>query len=42
MFEKNEEKILELEKVITKEITKKDLETFLKVINKMKENLKNE
>lgn len=42
MFEKNEEKILELEKVITKDITKKDLETFLKVINKMKENLKNE
>lgn len=42
MFEKSEEKILELEKVITKDITKKDLETFLKVINKMKENLKNE
>ena len=42
MFEKSEEKILELEKVIAKDITKKDLETFLKVINKMKENLKNE
>ena len=40
IFLKNKQKIEELEKVILKDIAPKDMETFLDVINKMKENIK--
>jgi len=41
MFKQGEEKILEIEKIIIKNIDKKELEIFSKVIQEMKMNLKN-
>jgi len=41
LFENCEQKIIELEKEITKNINKKDLETFQKVMSQMKENITN-
>lgn len=41
LFKQGEEKMLEIEKTIIKNIDKKDLEIFSKVIQEMKINLKN-
>ncbi len=41
IFEKNKKRMLELEKVITKDISEDELENFINVVNKMKENIKN-
>ena len=40
IFIQNKKRMEKLEKVITKDIEKKDLETFSKVLNKMRENVK--
>ncbi len=39
IFNKNEKKIEKLEKIITKDISKNDMEAFMKVIQKMKNNI---
>lgn len=41
LFNENKEKLLNLENILTKNITKDDLTTFIKVIEKMKENIQN-
>ena len=39
IFNKNEKKIEKLEKIITKDISKNDMDTFMKVLQKMKNNI---
>lgn len=39
IFSKNEKKLEEIEKIITKDITKEDLEVFSRVIEMMKKNI---
>jgi len=41
IFFENEKKFQEIEKIITEHITEEELSTFSKVINRMKDNLKN-
>lgn len=41
MFNKKKKKIKKIEQVITKDISKEDLEVFSKVLNKMKNNIEN-
>ena len=42
IFEVKNKKIQELQKIITKKISKEDLNTFIKTINQMKQNVKEE
>ncbi len=42
IFEIKRKKIQELQKIITKKISKEDLNTFIKTINQMKQNVKEE
>lgn len=41
-FQKNKKKLLEIEKILIKDINKEELEIFLKILNKIKENVNNE
>lgn len=41
IFEKSEKKLDELEKIVTKDISKTDLKVFFDVIDKMKKNIEN-
>ncbi|MCI9063330.1 MAG: MarR family transcriptional regulator [Clostridia bacterium] len=40
IFKRNEKRMEEIEGIITKDISKEDLETFSKVVNLMKENMR--
>lgn len=42
LFQKNKKRLQELEKIITNNISKDDLEVFIRVLELMNENLKNE